>query len=80
MLKAIEYRSFYSKEERDNYQSFPHSVWFDPSKVCIVEEYTGVNNWQSAHNITTIYFSDNRSIKVHGSPEHWVELIDSATR
>jgi hypothetical protein len=80
MLQAIEYRSFHSKEERDDYTANPHKVWFDPSKVCIVEEYTGVSGWQSAHSITTIYFGDNRSIKVHGTPELWVELIDSATR
>ena len=81
MLKAIEYRAFHTKEQRDNYNANPHSVWFAPDKAVKLEAYTGTTNyWPSSHDVTTIYFGDNRSIKVHGTPELWAELIDSATR
>jgi hypothetical protein len=81
MLKAIEYRAFFSKEERDKYNATPHEVWFNPSKVVKLEAYiTSTQYWGSSHDVTTIYFGDNRSLKVHGSPELWVELIDSSTR
>jgi hypothetical protein len=78
MLKAIEYRAFFSKEERDKHNATPHNVWFNPSKVVKLEAYNpSTEYWGSSWDVTTIYFGDNRSLKVHGSPEPWAELIDS---
>lgn len=59
MIKFNEYRAFFSKKERDDYNENSHLkkvVYFNPEHIIAIEEPTFESNtWPSSYNVTRIH-------------------------